>query len=144
MERTGRSITRCAVVLAAAVAILSCSSSGTSAALTQADLLGTWSGTVAVRVTDVTYYWEFEEGDRYRSYDGCNWGGGTYSVTDGHVTFGESASTARACLGEGADSGVGLTDPPDFAIEDSGQTLVVQTELGEVRLPRVDSVPIVD
>jgi hypothetical protein len=67
----------------------------------------------------------------------------------GGVTLGDAIdhirrhSMMRKYLAAGA-LGASLLGPPDFAVEDSGQTLVVQTEVGEVRLPRVDSVPVVD
>ena len=131
-------------VMVVGLVMAACGSTASSS-LAQADLVGNWSGTVAVGGRTVPYYWVFEDGDHYGSYDGCNWGGGSYSVSDGRVTFGDSGSTTRACLGpDGQSVGIDRSDPPDFEVVDSGRTLVVQTTVGEVRLPRVDTVPTVD
>jgi heat shock protein HslJ len=118
-----------AVVLLVSIPTSGCSSAPDES-LTQADLVGYWVGAPPVTPDSESYSWDFRDDGAYGNYDGCNWGGGAYSVKGGKVVFGDSGATTRLCS-SGTNT---LSEPPNFQIVEEGKTLRVQTESGEVLL----------
>jgi len=98
--------------------------------LTQTDLIGYWVGVTPVEAAPDGYWWHFVDTDRYRSFDGCNWAGGRYSVVGGRVVFEDSGSTARGC----ENGAIELLEPLRFQIEERGKTMKVLTSAGELTL----------
>jgi len=118
-----------AVVFLVSISTIGCSSASDES-LTQADLIGYWVGGTPVTHDLESYSWDFRDDGTYGSFDGCNWGGGSYTIEGGKVVFGDSSSTARAC----ESPTITLSEPPNFQIVEKGKTLRVQTESGEMLL----------
>lgn len=141
MRRVLRWIALAAVVM---VPTLACSS-GTDRSLEQGQLVGNWSAASPPANTFGGYWWTFGADGGFGNYDGCNWSGGSYSVENGRVVFGEAASTARACSSPtGGPAGIGPADPFEVRVVEGGRALLIDTTIGEVRLERVAEVPVTD
>jgi hypothetical protein len=137
-----------AVAVCAMYVVAACSSSANTK-LTSANVQGKWSATVPVESTSMTYYWEFGDGT-FTNFDGCNMGGGTYSVDNGKIVIGNHGGTSKGCLHTAPAPGdpqsyqsaqIELAADPNWYLTNSGKVLVVNTNQGEVRLDRVDTRP---
>ena len=76
---------------------------------------------------------EFHDDHTFGYSDGCNDGGGRYTVSGGRVRFTDTVSTAKGCLG----TVWSFTDPPRFELRDNGTVLTVGTSEGDILLHRV-------